>query len=215
MLLSQCIWKFHFNCFFTPVIHGLRQLLPCILFCVPGDVPCYALCHPTSRVLVSSISTNLEKICLLYEVTASVVRLCCCSLPFHLSVAGLLSPLLWKSEKWLQHELKLPADEKTVKCKMIGKDGWICHPAEVALSEECPGINAKKIQDQVWLERIFKIAPRSTQRDERTGVAETTIEADVTQMAKILLFKYGHVAGCPPCVWSAARLSPTPFLAVG
>lgn len=89
--------------------------------------------------------------------------------------------MLWNFEKWLQQELKLPADEKTLKYEIVGKEGWTCHPAEVAVSEECERINAKKLQDQ-WLERRFKIAPRSTQADERTGEMETTVEADVTQM---------------------------------
>lgn len=61
MLLSQCIWKFHFNCFFTPVMRGLRQLLPCILFSVPGDIPHYTMCHPTSRVLVSATELTWRK----------------------------------------------------------------------------------------------------------------------------------------------------------
>lgn len=183
VLLSQCIWKFNFNCFFTPVVHGLGQLLPCILFSVPGDIPCYTMCHPTSRVLVLTIRANLEKkICSLYDVMAPVVRLCHCWLLFHLSVAWLLSALLWKPEKWLQHELKLPAEEKTVKYEIVGKHSWTCHPAEVAVSKGCQGIDAKKLQGQ-WLERIFKIAPRSTQVDERTGEMESTFGADVTQMA--------------------------------
>lgn len=103
VLLSQCIWKLHFNCFFTPVVHGLRQLLPCILFSFVHFVWCTTLyvCHPTSRVLVSNISANLKKICSLYEVMAPVVRLCHCWLFFHLPVALLVSSLLWKLEKWL------------------------------------------------------------------------------------------------------------------
>lgn len=118
MLLSQCIWIFHFNCFCTPVVHGLRQSLPCILFSVPGDVLCYTMCHSTSSILGSSIRANLEKTCSLYEVMASVERLGHCWLVFYLSVALLVSPLLWKFEKWLQHELKLSADEKLWNTKL-------------------------------------------------------------------------------------------------
>lgn len=165
MLLSQCIWKFHFNCFCTPVVHGLRQLLPCILFSVLviyHIIPC-AILPLESWSWPSELTWRKSILCMKWWPQSLPLLL------FHLSVAWLLSPLLWKFEKWLQHELKLPADEKTVKYETVGKDSWTCHPAEVAGSEECQGINAKKLQDQ-WLEGIFKIAHRSTQAGERIGV---------------------------------------------
>lgn len=70
MLLSQCIQKFCFNCFFPPVVHGLKQYCYCPvhLFSIPGNAPhCICVSQSTSRVL----RAYLDKICLLYEVMAS------------------------------------------------------------------------------------------------------------------------------------------------
>lgn len=157
MLLSQCIQKFHFNCFFTPVVRGLKQLLPCTSsYCSASGSLSLVMHHVASVCAILPLESWSRTSELTWRKSArcmkwwpQIVKLCRCWLVFHLPVALLVAPLPWKAEKWLQHELERPADEKTVKYEMIGRDSRTCHPAEVALSENCQRINAKKLHDQV------------------------------------------------------------------
>lgn len=53
-------WKFNFNCFFTPLVHGFRHLVPCTLFSAPGDVAHYI---PRATLPLESWSQTSELTC--------------------------------------------------------------------------------------------------------------------------------------------------------
>lgn len=52
-----------------------------------------------------------------------------------------------------------------MKYEITGKDSWTCDPAEVALSEDHQGINAKELQDQVT--------------DEKSGLFSSVARGDI------------------------------------
>lgn len=220
MLLSQCIQKFHFN-HFTPVVHGLKQLLPCTWFSVPGDAPHFiCVCHSNSGVLVSNIRADLEKICSLYEVMASNCQtlplLTClssstCSVSSSAAVKGREVVAAWAGMTCRWENRKIRNDRKG---RLNLSPSRPCFQW-LDQCKEASGLGHwwKQACFHQWPESTFKIALKAHRRDGRTGGAESSIEGDVAQVAwpQVQIntpFKYNQLPSCLYKVCREGRLLP-------
>lgn len=175
MLLSQCIQKFCFNCFFPPVVHGLKQYCYCPvhLFSIPGNAPhCICVSQSTSRVL----RAYLDKICLLYEVMASncqtlllltYLSSSSCSVSRLSAAKGREVPVEWavRSCTWENHKIR---NDKKGQLDMSPSSQWRLSRDEC---KEASGTRQTMACFQLWARSAFKIAPWK-----HTGMTEGQVE---------------------------------------